>query len=88
MQIHLSILSNEFEKEKLFIKIFLKDTNETFYQKLQKALNNFIDIKIEKESSAANYYTLVQFKFFLNHQGKEINLSDGGFADWTQKLIP
>jgi len=88
MQIHLLLLSNEFDKEKLFIKIFLKDNNEIFYQKLQEALNNFTNIKIEKESNAGNYYTLVQFKFFLNHEGKEINLSDGGFVDWTQKLIP
>ncbi|HEX5152508.1 MAG TPA: hypothetical protein VFW07_13755 [Parafilimonas sp.] len=88
MQIHQSLLSNEFDKEKLFIKIFLKDDNKIFYQKLQGLLKDFTNVKIEKETNEGSYYTLAQFKFFLNHEGKEINLSDGGFVDRTQKLIP
>ena len=87
MQVHLSLLSNEFDKDKLSIKIFLKDDNEVFHQKLQEVLKRFYRLKIEKESGPGNYYRLAQFKFFLEQEGQEINLSDGGFVDWTQKLI-
>jgi hypothetical protein len=88
MQIHLSLLSDEFDKDKLSIKIFLKDDNEVFHEKLRLALKDFARLKIVKESDPGNYYRLVQFKFFLEQEGEEINLSDGGFVDWTQKLIP
>jgi hypothetical protein len=90
MQIHLTLLSNEFAKEKLFVRIYLKDGNENFYNKLRSVMKIFDDqvkIKIEKEMNAGAYYKLTQFKFFLEHNGDEINLSDGGFVDWTQKLI-
>ncbi len=91
IDIHLSILSNELGKDKLFIKIFLKDDNEIFHRKLEthiKVFDNVVRIKVEKELNAGDYYKLVRFKFFLEHGGKEINLSDGGLVDWTQKLIP
>jgi hypothetical protein len=88
---HLSIFSNEFHKEKFILKIFLKEENETFSLKLKEALKkitNKLTIEIEKQSNPGDYYKLVQFKFFLVRDGNEINLSDGGFVDWTQKLIP
>jgi hypothetical protein len=91
MHIHLSLLANEFGKDKLFIKIFLKDDNEIFHQKFKeriKDLHELVIIKIQKELKPGDYYKLVQFKFFLEHRGSEINLSDGGLVDWTQKLIP
>lgn len=91
MNFHWSLLSNEFEKDKLFIKILLKNNNDTFHQKLVERLKKFDDsIRIEliKELHAGDYYKLVQFKFFLEHNGNEMNLSDGGFVDWTQKFIP
>jgi len=90
INVHLSLLSDEFAKDKLFIKFLLKDNNESFHRTLEehsRELNNSIRIKIERQSNPGNYYKLVQFKFFLEHEGKEINLSDGGFVDWTQKLI-
>jgi len=48
---------------------------------------NPIKTTIEQQVNAGDYYQLVQFKIYLEHNGKEINLSDGGFTDWTQKLI-
>jgi len=91
MHLHLSLLSNEFEKEKLILKIFLKDDYKIFHQKLVTRItdfNNSVELKIEREPNPNNYYKLVQFKFYLLYKGEEINLSDGGFVDWTQKLIP
>ena len=90
---HLSVFANEFDlgKEKLLLKIFLKDENEIFHQKLKermKDMNGQLTVQIEKEIDPGEYYKLVQFKFFIVSKGQEINLSDGGFVDWTQKLIP
>jgi len=91
IHLHFSLLSNEFKEDKLSIKIFLKDDNETFHQKLKRRIidfSNSVEIKIEREPNPNNYYKFAQFKFYLLYKGEEINLSDGGFVDWTQKLIP
>lgn len=93
INVHFSVYSNEFDlgKETLLLRIFLKDENETFHQKLEdviKAMNNSVIIKMERQLEPGDYYKLVQFKFFIVRNGQEINLSDGGFVDWTQKLIP
>lgn len=90
---HLSVYSNEFDlkKEKLLLKIFPKEENEVFHQKVKdmlKRINDAIIVQMEKEVNPGEYYKLVQFKFFIERNGQEINLSDGGFVDWTQKLIP
>jgi hypothetical protein len=90
INLHVSLLSKEFGSDKLFMKLFLKDDNEAFRRKLEltvKALSNPIKTTIERQVNAGDYYQLVQFKIYLEHNGKEINLSDGGFTDWTQKLI-
>jgi hypothetical protein len=74
----------------LLVKFLLKDESENFHRKLEeycKELSGAVRIKIEKQSSPGNYYKLIQFKFFLEREGKEINLSDGGFVDWTQKFL-
>jgi hypothetical protein len=88
---HLFIFSNEFGGQKLILKIFLKGENEILHHKLaqeMKGLSDRVAVQIEQELNPGGYYKLVQFKFFIAHRGKEINLSDGGFVDWTQKLIP
>lgn len=91
IHIHLSILGKEFEKEKLMLKCYLKGENENLHLKLEKYIKELepsLHTKIVTEKNPGDYYKLVQFKFFLKQDGKEINLSDGGTVDWTQKLIP
>jgi hypothetical protein len=88
---HYSVLTNEFDKDKLLLRIYLKQDKTTFEDKLKEMLESFnqqVPIKIEKQSDVGDYYKMVRFRFFLQHKGNEINLSDGGFVDWTQKLIP
>jgi len=90
---HLSVYSTEFDlkREKLLLKVFPKEENEVFHQKLKdmmKSINDAVIVQMEKEVNPGEYYKLVQFKFFIERNGEEINLSDGGFVDWTQKLIP
>ena len=93
INIHFAVYSNEFDlgKERLLLKIFLKEENETFHQRLKESIKNIdnaVAIQIERQSDPGNYYKLVRFKFFLVRNEQEINLSDGGFVDWTQQLIP
>jgi hypothetical protein len=93
LNIHFSVYSNEFDlnKERLLLKIFLKEKNEIFHQRLKDSIKNISDptiVQIERQLDPGDYYKLVQFKFFLVRNGQEVNLSDGGFVDWTQKLIP
>lgn len=91
VNIHATLLSKEFNRDQLSVKIYLKENNTAFRQKLEAQLhelNKSISIHIEQQKDPGDYYQLVQFKFFLDHNGMEINLSDGGFVDWTQKLIP
>jgi len=88
---HLAILSSEFKNDKFLVKIYLKQENELLQQKIHECLGDIgdaVNVSIERESNPGGYYQLVQFKFFLLRNGKEINLSDGGFVDWTQKIIP
>jgi hypothetical protein len=93
INLHFDVYANEFDlkKERLLLKIYLKDENEIFHQKVKEVLtkmNISAPIQIEKQLDLGDYYKLAQFKFFLVRDGLEINLSDGGFVDWTQKLIP
>jgi len=88
---HLSIFSSEFGDEKFTLKIYLKQKNEIFRQRLNdhlQKISSAVNLKIEEQNNPGAYYERVQFKFFLEHHGNEVNLSDGGFVDWTQKLIP
>ena len=88
---HYTVFISEFDKEKLIVKIYIKQDNPAFEDKLRKALevlNGEVTMKIEKQSDVGDYYKTVRFRFFLQHKGDEVNLSDGGFVDWTQKLIP
>ena len=90
---HLSLFSSEFDlkKERWLLRLYLKDENVIFHQKLEariKTINDEITVKMERQLNPGDYYKLVQFKFFIQRNEQEINLSDGGLVDWTQKLIP
>src|SRR6476646_2531392 len=74
INVHLSVYSNEFDlnKERLLLKIFLKEENEIFHQKLKdrvKNMSNSMTIQIDRQLDPGDYYKLVQFKFFLVRNG-------------------
>jgi len=90
MELHSLALLKHFPADKLFVRIFLKNDNSAFREKLKDALaasNIRIQTDLGTELNPGNYYQFVQFRFFLKHKGSDINLSDGGFVDWTQKLL-
>jgi len=57
---HLAVYANEFDlnKEELLLKIFLKDENEIFHQKLKqrmKSMNGQVAVQIEKQINPGEY---------------------------------
>jgi len=89
LSLHLSLLSS-FPKKDLSLKILLKQDNKNLQDAVQKALAEIsnqckVEVMVQDEPNA--YYNLLQFKTFLHHNGTEINLSDGGFVNWTQQLL-
>ena len=46
-----------------------------------------LDITIEEPASTNNYYKGIQFKVNIELKGRELEIADGGFVDWTQKLL-
>jgi len=47
------------------------------------------DVRIEREEVPVenSYYVGVQFKLYIGWRGQEWEIADGGFVDWTQKLV-
>ena len=41
----------------------------------------------EEEPAANGYYTGIQFKVYVTAGQKEWEIADGGFVDWTQRLL-
>lgn len=90
IHLHFLLFSEDFGSDQLILKIFLKDDNEIFHSKLEdilQGLKGSLKIDIEKQPVAGDYYKLIRFRFFVEHRQRQVNLSDGGFVDWTQKLI-
>jgi hypothetical protein len=87
---YLKQLSKEYDRKDIILKIELKEENAIFNNKLEMVLEDIPDeIKIEynDQGKGNNYYQLCRFRIFLNYKGDELNLADGGFVDWTQKLL-
>ena len=91
IRVHHDILSREAGKHKSYTNILLKKVDHPFNAFLEKRLAQeefHYAVKVVQEESPTQYYDLVQFKSFTDFNGEEINTSDGGLTDWTQKLIP
>jgi hypothetical protein len=89
LNVHLTLLSQEFDKRNLSIKFYLKERNEVFSTALKESLGPLEDsykIEIVPVDDPGDYYRVIQFKIFLNYKNEAINIVDGGVVDWTQKL--
>ncbi len=83
-------LSTEYDRKDIILKIELKEDNTIFNNKLRMLLEDMPDevrIEYNDPGNGNNYYQLCRFRIFLNYRGDELNLVDGGFVDWTQKLL-
>jgi hypothetical protein len=81
------------EMKNIILKFF--DYGSPNNQKLIDRIQNKVvagkkvELKIEKNSSfGKNYYSRLRFMIdVVNHKDQEFNYIDGGFADWTAKLL-
>lgn len=84
-----SLLAQNFASDRLFIRFYVKSDSERFVSMLQNDDDQFWSgKKIEFVEDYDNkYYATVQFKILLEKDDQAIDLADGGFVDWTQKLL-
>ena len=89
LNVHYALLTSHFDRKNLSLKINIRQENPHFVALFQRKLSeNGYDFELIEDYGKGNYYRLVRFGIYLKHHQMDINLSDGGLVDWTQKLIP
>lgn len=77
-------------KLKLF-KMGSDEVQSNIYTRLvdyiKENLGNSVDIHTDMDRLGNNYYRGIQFKIYINLGGQEAEVGDGGFVDWSQKLL-
>jgi len=90
LEFYFQMLGERFAKENLLLKIFSQDFEKTYNGKLSQLIYKFItknSLTFLKEGTSSGYYKDVQFKFYVKHNDIQYDVADGGFVDWTQKLL-
>lgn len=90
LDLYLSLLQGQFDPKNLVLRIYLKEENPAFQKLMEEHLGSLpegMTLQVKQVPDSTAYYQLVQFKFFARLGEREINLIDGGFVDWTQKLL-
>jgi hypothetical protein len=91
---HITFYSNRlltiFQKEDLFVIVDSRDKRGIFHTKLKNNIDSVkerIDCQFKALDEKNNYYETVRFKIFLKYHGASIDLVDGGFVNWTQRIL-
>ena len=84
------MLLSLFAKENLSLEIYLADNTNTISKQIEEAIRLMcqsleVDFKVKEITN--KYYQILQFKIFLSYKNGQIDLADGGFVDWTQKML-
>lgn len=90
MEFYLEMLSGRFNSGDILLKVFIRDNNQKFLAGLDEILfmlRNRTGISVQKESKRNDYYETVQFKYFVKYKNEYLDVADGGFVNWTQKLL-
>ena len=66
-----------------------KDTDGFFNRVIKAVKENIIDMEIliDEQENNTRYYTGIQATLYVQADGKDIEIGDIGFTDWTQKLL-
>ena len=83
------ILSRYFSNDQMELRFYMKKDSDAFREKFVGAHGRiWSDMNYELvDDQGQEYYQLMQFKVFVKKDGQMYNLADGGFVDWTQKLL-
>lgn len=89
MSLIYKILKIHFDDYQMMLRFYMKKSSDAFREKLAKVHDKiWSDMDYELiDDLNHEYYQLVQFKIFVKKDAMEYNLADGGFVDWTQKLL-
>ncbi len=61
--------------------------NDRLISKIFEHVSSFAPVTVDYDEAENNYYSGIQFKAVIEISGKEIEIADGGFVNWTQKLL-
>jgi hypothetical protein len=87
-----AVLRNVFAVHNIYVKLQKRSgyAQEHFisavHDHLARHLEN-TDVRLDSSSKENQYYQGLQFKVVCRLQGRELEIADGGFVDWTQKLL-
>ncbi len=87
---YLDMLLSLFAKENLSLEVYLADNSNTISKQIEEAIRLICqssEVEFRAKDPANNYYQILQFKIFLSYKNGQIDLADGGFVDWTQKML-
>ncbi|MDJ0633163.1 MAG: hypothetical protein QNJ34_08240 [Xenococcaceae cyanobacterium MO_188.B29] len=87
---YLDMLLSFFAKENLSLEVYLADNSNTISKQIEEAIRlicQSLQVELRAKDPANNYYQILQFKIFLSYKNGQIDLADGGFVDWTQKML-
>jgi len=90
IDLYLALLAEQFSFGDLILRLYLKEDITSLRHLLEKQLSTLpagMTLELKDPGEGTSYYGQVQFKFFARLGNGEINLIDGGFVDWTQKLL-
>jgi hypothetical protein len=89
IKIVLSIITQNAIDSTLILRFFIKKGSQSFGQKLVESMRHSgPQINFEfVDDLENNYYHLIQYKIYSKVNEIELNLADGGFVDWTQKIL-
>ncbi len=84
-----NLLSEQFGAENLLIRFYLKNGSEAFREKMMDYKAGLWHSRPHefREDYGHEYYDLIQFKIFLNTNGRQPDLADGGPVGWAQRLL-
>jgi hypothetical protein len=90
LEFYYSMLSGQFSPGDILLKIFIKNDNKIFTFKLEECLGKIesrTGLQIVKEKKRNDYYDELQFKYYIKYKDEYLDVADGGFVNWTQKLL-
>jgi len=85
----LSLPKSDFSS--LLLKLFHEQANKATPTDLLKSfqVNRFSvpsEISLDSEYEENNYYKGIHFEIYMQKENQSIEIGDGGFVDWTQKM--
>lgn len=86
------MLHRVFNKQPVYFRLLQRNgytAGEELISKVHEHLvhTHALDVRIASDGSDNRYYTGIQFKAVITVKEQAIEIADGGFVDWTQKLL-